>query len=230
MWKFIQFELKKIFKHRLNILLCILTIGLNFFFLTQTIDIQITDQSGKTYTKKESIEIVNNFYKEHAGIVNDDYVLEMNKEYQKQYDAYMEDKIDFDMMVNIFGKNYEEMRVLGENALLTREEMLAYVDQVKNNCIRYGIDVPMTWSDENSHFKIFNIYKENVEVLPEYERTLENMFYSYSSSNNEQMYFEILNNSEDMKIKAYEEELARTAAEEMAEELELREAELAEQI
>ena len=206
MWKFIQFELKKIFKHRLNILLCILTIGLNFFFLTQIIDIQITDQSGKTYTKNESIEIVNNFYKEHAGIVNDDYVLEMNKEYQKQYDAYMEDKIDFDMMVNIFGKNYEEMRVLGENALLTREKMLAYVDQVKNNCIRYGIDVPMAWSDENSHFRIFNIYKENAEILPDYEKTLKNIFYSYSSSNNEQMYFEILNNSEDMKIKAYEED------------------------
>lgn len=203
MWKFIQFELKKIFKRKLNILLCILTVGLNFFFITQTIDIQITDQVGKTYDKKESIEIINNFYKEHAGIVNDDYVLKMNQEYHKQVDTYMKDKIDFDMMVNIFGKNYEEMRILGENASLTRDEMFTYIEQVQRNCKRYGIDIPMTWSDETSHFKIYDIYKENSIVLPEYEKTLKNFFYSYSSINDNKMYFDILN--KDMKIEAYEE-------------------------
>lgn len=204
MWKFIKFELKKIFKHRLNILLCILTIGLNLFFLTQTFDIQITDESGKTYGNKESIEIVNKFYEEHVGVVNDSYVLEMNKEYQNRYDTYMKDKIDIDMMVNIFGENYEEMRMLGESASLTRGEMFAYIEQVQNNCKHYGIDIPMTWSDENSYFRIFNINKENAEILPEYEKSLENLFYSYSSLNNDQMYFEILNDSKDMKIEAYE--------------------------
>ena len=108
----IRYELKKIFKNPLNIILLIAAFAFQFFMMDQILLSEMPDihlQDNTILSSEAAVHYLNEYYSEHKGIVDDVYIHNMKDEYVSK----LNELIDQQKMIQIYGENYEEMMRAG---------------------------------------------------------------------------------------------------------------------
>lgn len=202
MGKLIQFELKKIFKSKFNLILLIIAIVFQCVMLNKYVfNSEYPTLHMKDNTVLSGIDMYlyyDNFYIQHQGTVNDEYINEWKYEYYDKLDEIL----DKEKMIQIYGDNYKEMMIAGENGTLNKEEVQAYVDFVKERSQKLNLEyAPISFSEENPHNFHIDLYFE--PEMEEYVYTLKVLYFD-SNFENENNYLNILNQSKNHKIIASE--------------------------
>lgn len=108
----IGYELKKIFKNKVNLLLCLIFCILciyivhSFFYQDLFISNNLTYQ-GERVSEQEYLRYLDDFAHEHRGEINDEFIEAMREEYW-QMKSDLEDVTDEEMMKRVYGENYQE--------------------------------------------------------------------------------------------------------------------------
>ena len=204
MVKLIQFELKKIFKSKFNLLLLIAAIAIQCLALKEIVlspgYLNYYIDQNTSVNQIEYKQYLDEFYTQHQGIVTDEYINEWNDEYYQKLDEI----IDKDKMIQIYGDNYEEMIIAGRNGSLSEEDMWEYIRFVEERSRPLGYDyAPIEYSDDGSaRFKLNLYYKSGMEG---YGNTLHKIYYDLDFiTENQNVYLDVLNESKEHKIIASE--------------------------
>ena len=208
MIKLVQFELKKIFKSKFNLLLLILIFGTCFYMIREQSsgyyhsarDANISLE-GDNLTDIETMRYIDEFKHLHAGNADEKYL----KEKQDLYNSYIEnlqmDEIDDEVMKEYYGDNYLEIIEAGKNGTMSESEIKElqqkiYDAQDKTE-YQYGVNWPDIYDDEDGTFSLNLIYKNQDK-----SRILSMMFNpSYDMLANKK---EHLINYDDIKNENYE--------------------------
>ena len=200
MLKLVQFELKKILKSKLNLILLIAAIAIQCLALKEIVlslgYLNYYINQDEAVNQIEYKQYLDEFYAQHQGIVNDEYINEWNDEY---YDKLVE-ILDKEKMIQIYGDNYEEMIIAGKNGSLSEEEMWEYIHFVEERSQRFGYDyAPIEYPDDGSaQFTLNLYYKSGMEG---YAYNLHNIYFDSDYWNNDKnIYLDVLNQSKENKI------------------------------
>ena len=208
MIKLVQFELKKIFKSKFNLLLLILIFGTCFYMIKEQSsgdhhsarDANISLE-GDNLTDIETMRYIDEFKHLHAGNADEKYL----KEKQDLYNSYIEslqmDEIDDEVMKEYYGDNYLEIIEAGKNGSMSEaeiEELQQKIYDAQDKAeYQYGVNWPDIYDDEDGTFSLNLIYKNQDK-----SRILSMMFNpSYDMLANKK---EHLINYDDIKNENYE--------------------------
>ena len=208
MIKLVQFELKKIFKSKFNLLLLILIFGTCFYMIKEQSsgyyhsarDANISLE-GDNLTDIETMRYIDDFKHLHAGNADEKYL----KEKQDLYNSYIEslqmDEIDDEVMKEYYGDNYLEIIEAGKNGSMSEaeiEELQQKIYDAQDKAeYQYGVNWPDIYDDEDGTFSLNLIYKNQDK-----SRILSMMFNpSYDMLANKK---EHLINYDDIKNENYE--------------------------
>ena len=128
MIKLIQFEFKKIFKNKFNVLLLILTLGACFYMIQdQTSGYYYHEEyvslENETLNDIETMLYVDEFKHLHAGNVDKEYLEEMKDLYNSYTEKLQMDEIDDELMKTYYGNNYLEIMEAGEKGGMSVKEI-----------------------------------------------------------------------------------------------------------
>lgn len=208
MIKLVQYELRKIFKSKFNLLLLILIFGTCFYMIREQSsgyyhsarDANISLE-GDNLTDIETMRYIDEFKHLHAGNADEKYL----KEKQDLYNSYIEslqmDEIDDEVMKEYYGDNYLEIIEAGKNGTMSEseiEELQQKIYDAQDKAeYQYGVNWPDIYDDEDGTFSL-NLFYKNQDK----SRILSMMFNpSYDMLANKK---EHLINYDDIKNENYE--------------------------
>ena len=130
MVKLIQFELKKIFKSKFNLLLLILIFGTCFYMIREQssrhyypFEGENISLEGETLSDIEAMRYLDEFKHLHAGNVDENYLKEMQDLYNSYIEKFQIDELDDELMKKAYGDNYLEIIEAGMNGSMSESEI-----------------------------------------------------------------------------------------------------------
>ena len=208
MIKLIQFELKKIFKSKFNLLLLILIFGTCFYMIREQssrhyypFEGENISLEGETLSDIETMRYLDEFKHLHAGNVDENYLKEMQDLYNSYIEKFQMDELDDELMKKAYGDNYLEIIEAGMNGSMSESEIeelrQKIYDAQDSSEIQYGVYWPDIYYNEDGTFSL-NIFYKNQDK----SRILSMLFSpSYEMLANKE---EHLINYNDIKNKNYE--------------------------
>ena len=208
MIKLVQFELKKIFKSKFNLLLLILIFGTCFYMIREQssgyyypFEGENVSLEGETLSAIETMRYLDEFKHLHASNADEKYL----KEIQDLYNSYIEklqmNELNDELMKKAYGDNYLEIIEAGKNGTMSEgeiEELQQKIYDAQDRAeIRYDVYWPDIYCNEDGTFSL-NLFYKNQDK----SRILSMMFNpSYEMLANKEEYLIDYN---DIKDKNYE--------------------------
>lgn len=130
---FIRFELKKILKNKLNVILMLFVLGVGCFSIYKEVNWfdhwspRPTTFDGKPLSNVEIYRYIDNFQHEHAQEITEEYVEEMRQLQEKIKNENHMDELHEEMMIEYYGEGYQEL--IHHANSLTQEEYEQYLQK-----------------------------------------------------------------------------------------------------
>lgn len=138
MWKLVQYEYKKIFKSKINILLVIAVLGGCLYMAVDQVNkhfihTSYENENGQSLSSVEIFQFMDEFQREHAGEIDDNYLKELDIYYKNVVKENKNDGYDEDWMIESYGKDYKQfLKKLDDNAM-SEEEVHQYLYEIDTN-------------------------------------------------------------------------------------------------
>ncbi len=130
MLKLLKYEFKKIFKSKFNLFIVFFAFSVcTYVIMDQLNGMYMSDVyeyinfEGKQMNSKEMIIYIDTFWHEHAGVLNDDFLDEIQNLKQSIIHEHEMDVLDEEAMIRYYGEDYKELDMALRNQEVSSEEI-----------------------------------------------------------------------------------------------------------
>ena len=185
MIKLIQFELKKIFKSKFNLLLLILIFGTCFYMIREQssrhyypFEGENISLEGETLSDIETMRYLDEFKHLHAGNVDENYLKEMQDLYNSYIEKFQMNELDDELMKKAYGDNYLEIIEAGMNGSMSESEIeelqQKIYDAQDSSEFQYDVSLNLFYKNQDKSRILSMLFSPSYEMLANKEEHLIN--------------------------------------------------------